>query len=480
MSSLQNYEPGSYRDRDSRVFYDEQGSVCRAVSARALDEWCAVRKARFFQQGVENGCIVRTEQLSEMYAAQAQFADHWAGLLKHEAIPFVSYPFEWPFGMLQDAALLHLDLLADALKEDFTFKDGTAYNVQWKGVQPVFIDIVSFERFVAGQPWAGYRQFCQTFLYPLLLQSYKNIAFHPWLRGRLEGISPLECWNLMSFRDFFRRGIPSHVFLHAWLQSHHTLDAPDTGQALSAAGFGKDLIHGNVQGLKRLVRGLRWSPAESAWSQYGEANSYSPADRQKKENFVRSTVHSRRWRLVWDVGCNTGIYSRIAAENSDYVIAIDADHLAVERLYQALKVEPDPTRAPILPLVNNLLDLSGGVGWRGIERKALIDRGRPELTLCLALVHHLVIGHGVPLRDLLNWFADLQTNLLIEFITKEDLTVRQLLHGRRDNYLDYDQDVFERLLSERFDVISMDSLESGTRKLYFATVRSAACKRSAP
>ena len=151
---------------------------------------------------------------------------------------------------------------------------------------------------------------------------------------------------------------------------------------------------------------------------------------------------------------------------------MDADHQAVERLYQSLKAQPDVKAAPILPIVNNLVDPTGGLGWRGFERQSLSDRGRPELTLCLALVHHLVIGHGVPLEELLTWFADLRTSLVIEFVSKDDPMVQRLLRGRRDNYTDYEPEVFERLLSELFDVVHTETLESGTRKLYFAKARS--------
>lgn len=470
MPMMLSAEPSSYRDRDARVFYDDACGVCRALSARALAEWDAVRQTPFFRQAIDLGHVVRTEQLTNGNLTFESDTEPWAGMLQHEAIPFVSYPFEWSFSMLQDAALLHLDLLDAALAEDFTLKDGTAYNLQWNGIRPVFIDVASFERYAVGQPWAGYRQFCQTFLYPLLLQAYKNVPFQPWLRGRLDGISPQECWNLMSFRDFFRRGVPSHVFLHAWFQSRRELNEVDSTKALAAAGFRKDQIRANAQGLKRLLTRLRWSPPASTWSEYAESNSYSAADRRRKENFVRSAIHSRHWGLVWDVGCNTGVYSRIAAENSDQVIAIDADSQAIERLYQSLKSESG-SRAPILPLVNNLVDLPGGLGWRGEERKKLADRGQPELTLCLALVHHLVIGHGVPLRDLLTWFADLGTSLVIEFVTKDDPMVQQLLRGRRDNYADYDPVLFEQLLSQLFDVVCTETLESETRTLYFVHTR---------
>jgi ribosomal protein L11 methylase PrmA len=373
--------------------------------------------------------------------------------------------------MLKDAALLHLELLAAALVEDVVIKDGTAYNIQWRGTRPVFIDVASFERLSPGHPWAGYRQFCQTFLFPLMMQAYKNVPFQPWLRGRLNGISPQECRNVMSFRDLFRRGVATHVFLHAWLDARQTFQDFDVLQDLPAAGFGKEQILRNVDRLIGLVRRLEWSPPESAWSGYADANTYAPADQRRKEDFVRNVTGSRRWKLIWDLGCNTGTYSRIAAENADCVVALDADQLAAERFYQALKNQPDGNTSRILPLVSDLVDAPGGQGWRGAERKALVDRGRPELTLCLALIHHLVIAMGVPLPELIDWLAGLTTNLIIEFVSKEDPMVRRLLRGRRDNYSDYEPDVFERVLNDRFDVVRSEPLASGTRTLYYAAAK---------
>lgn len=470
-SNALNYEPGSYRDRDGRVFYDASGAVCRALSASAWEEWSAVRDTQFFQQAVVDQCVIPTRELNGQTLHGAMLEGNWAGVLQHELIPFVSYPYEWSFSMLQDAAVLHLDLLSAAIDEDIILKDGTAYNIQWLNARPVFIDIASFERLGAGKAWAGYRQFCQTFLYPLLLQAYKNIPFHPWLRGALDGITPQECRNVMSLRDFFRRGVLSHVWLHSWLQSRPAIDRTDTSRALSSAGFHKEMICNNVRGLRKIVSRLRWSHPQSVWSNYSDSNSYSAADRTTKDEFVRQAVHSRRWDLVWDVGCNTGTYSRIAAENAGLVVAMDADHLAVEKLYRQLRAEPSSQGHNILPLVNNLVDPSVGLGWRGTERKALADRGRPDLLLALALIHHLVIGHGVPLREVLASFAGLGTALVIEFVTKQDPMVQKLLRGRRDNYADYELDVFERQLHELFQVVRSVPLQSGTRYLYFAEVR---------
>ncbi|MFN0054620.1 MAG: methyltransferase [Planctomycetales bacterium] len=474
MPAPPRFDSGSYRDRDGRVFYDAQGGVFRSLSEEALADWHAVSLSRFFGDALARGDVIETELLPPEHPVGHNLSGAWSGVLRHARIPFVSYPYEWSFGMLQDAALLQLALLAAALREDLTLKDGTAYNVQWQGTRPVFIDVASFVPLLPGAPWAGYRQFCQTQLYPLLLQAYKGIDFHPFLRGRLDGISPADCWRLMSLGDLFRRGVFGHVFLHQWLESRPAVDAGDVSKGLPAAGFNKQMIQGNVDRLQKLVGRLRWSPPQSTWSEYAGANRYSDQERELKSRFVRCVVEGRRWKRVWDLGCNTGDYSRIAAENADQVVAFDADHLAVERFYQALKQERSPAAANILPLVNDLVDPSTGLGWRGAERKGLAERGTPELTLCLALVHHLVIGRGVPLRELLDWFASLGTDLIIEFVSRQDPMVQRLLRGRRDNDHDYEQQSFERLLSERFEIVRSEPLLEGARVLYFGRWRGAA------
>ena len=461
------YEPGSYRDRNGRVFY-ASGAVYRALSEQALHAWQTLRSKVFFGRCTGEGKLVSTEQVDPTDAPDAEVAREWAGILKHQAIPFVSYPYEWSFGMLQDAALLQLELLAAALDEDMTLKDGSAFNVQWMGAKPVFIDIPSFETLLPGEPWTGYRQFCQTCLYPLLLQAYKNVAFQPWLRGSIDGIDPEQFRNLMSVRDLLRRGVFTHVYLHAKLQRAWGQTSRNVKVELRSAGFSKALLKANTERLAGLVRDLSWKSAQSTWSDYAANNTYTETDRELKQRFVRNAVMTQPWKLVWDLGCNTGDYSRIAAENAKYVVAMDSDHLAVERLYQALKADG---LSSILPLVSNVADTSPNLGWRGAERKALIDRGKPGLTLCLALIHHIVISANIPLKEFIDWLASLGTNLVIEFVTKEDPMVKTLLRNKQDNYSDYEQGLFERWLSEAFDIACRESLTSGTRTLYYARAR---------
>jgi len=174
--------------------------------------------------------------------------------------------------------------------------------------------------------------------------------------------------------------------------------------------------------------------------------------------------------LAWDLGANTGTFSRIVAEHAEYVVAMDADHLAVDRLYRSAKRDG---LTNLLPMVIDLTDPSPNLGWRGLERKSLLERGRPDLTLCLALLHHLVIGGNIPLPELVAWLAGLGGDLIVEFVTREDARVRQLLRNKTDQYSDYDVGVFEDCLGRHFDVARRFPLASGSRILYHARARRA-------
>ena len=461
-------EGGSFRDPASRVFYRD-GEVLRALSHEGLRDWQALSASAFFARFVKDGKLVATDQLDgDAPLPDAAVLDA-AAVLRHERVPFVSYPYEWPFSMLRDAALLELELLEAALAEDMTLKDASPYNVQWRGARPVFVDVGSFARLAEGEPWAGYRQFCMLFLYPLLLEAYKGVAFQPWLRGRLDGVAPEELRRLLSLGDLLRPGVLSHVVLHARLERRHGGTERDLRGELRAAGFRKELIAANAGRLRKLVARLEPRAEASPWSAYRERNPYSEADAARKADFVREVVATRRWGLVWDLGCNDGRHARIAAERASTVVALDADGTVVDRLYRALR---DERSARVLPLVMDVADPSPGLGWRGRERKPLAERGRPELTLCLALLHHVSIGGNVPVADFVDWLRALGGALVIEFVGRDDPMVRRLLAPKREGmHADYAQEPFERRLTEAFHVERREPLASGTRVLYFARPR---------
>jgi SAM-dependent methyltransferase len=441
-------EPASFRDPEARVVYSADGEVLRELSPRAREDWDALESARFFRRALEDGRIVATEEVEP-------------GVLRHERLPFVSYPYEWPFEMLREAALLQLGLLDEALSEGFVLKDGSPYNVQWRGSEPVFVDVGSFERLREGEPWAGYRQFCALFLYPLMLQAYRGVAPQPFLRGSLEGIEPSQARALLPR---FRRGVLTHVVLHDRLEAKHADRRRDVRSELKAAGFKKELIQANVRRLRKLVSRLSPKRGRSEWAGYRGAAPYTDDDAERKERFVRSAGAAR---LAWDLGANDGRFSRAA--EAEHVVAVDGDERVVGELYCALRAEGSKT---ILPLVVDLADASPARGWRGAERRRLEERGRPDLVLCLALVHHLAIGRNVPFAELVGWLRSLGGRLVIEFADRDDPMVERLLAAKRTEVHEgYGREEFERALRDGFAIERSEELGSGTRTLYLAKPR---------
>lgn len=459
MMLTQEFDPASYRDRSARVFC-RNGLIFRTINDAALHDWNWVSARPFFQTAMTAQQIIGTKLISANECSVT--SSDFVATLQHERLPLITWPYEWCFSMLRDAALLQLELMERSLEEDCILKDASAYNFQFRGTQPVLIDTPSIVRLKPGIPWEGYRQFCQMFLYPLMLQAWKGIHFQPWLRGSLEGILPDQFSRMLSWYDLMRRGAMTHVWLHARLQS--VAETPvSTAASLQAHGFKKQMIQNNIAGLSGVVRRLHWNAARSVWSDYDNVAGPVSRDGHLKEQFVEEVCGSGHWKTVWDLGCNQGRYARIAAKNSDVVIAMDSDHLTIDRLYQQLREEKNRI---IVPMVADLSDPSPGLGWRGRERSPLEHRSRPDLILCLALIHHLVIGRNLLLSDVMQWLASLKATVVLEFVDRSDEQVQRLLRNRLDVFSDYNKETFLGLVVKHFVVQQQVGLPSGTRTLY--------------
>ncbi len=453
---------GSFRDPGGFVF-ERDGRIFRVITRHSLDDWNAFAASEL-RRGLErNRLLIGTRPADA--ASLPEDLEPGAQLVEHERVPFVSYPYEWSFAMLQDAALLTLELVEGALAQDFILKDATPYNVQFIGSRPVFIDVLSFARYREGEPWAGYNQFCKMFLYPLMLQAYKRVPFQSWLRSELEGLDALTFSRLLGLRDRLRSGVLTHVQMHAWLQQRLAADPTSVRRQIRQAGLPKQAIVKNVRGLRRLVERLRAAEEKTVWVEYEHTCSYSDAARKQKEEFVREAVAAQQPRLVWDLGANVGRFSRIAAERAGYVVAMDADATSIDLLYRQLQKDGGEKT---LPLAMNVANPSPDQGWQGRERHSLLARGNPDLVLALALIHHVRISANIPVESFLAWLAATQSPLVIEFVSKEDARVKQLLLNKDDTYDDYDRAAFEACLARWFRLERSQGLEGGTRFLYFA------------
>ena len=327
--------------------------------------------------------------------------------------------------------------------------------------KPVFIDIPSFELLDEGEPWSGYRQFCEMFLFPLMLQAYKGCNFQPFMRAAIGGVDVQTAATLFGFRDRFRKGVLSHVWLQSKLDRRFGGSSENVRSSLKSAGFNRELILVNVRKMQKLVKKLEWKAAGSEWGDYTEFHNYSEDDHVLKENFIRETISSETPQTVWDIGCNTGQFSRIAASGCRQVLSMDIDHVAVERLF----LNPE-TPANILTLVQNVADPSPNWGWRSRERSDLQTRSQPDLVLCLALIHHVVITANIPLAEFIDWLAGLTDKLVIEYVSRQDDKVQTLLRNKEDKYKDYSRESIESNLKRHFDIRAQQDVNNGNRCLY--------------
>ena len=462
---------GSFRDPANRVYeLDSQDMagptrILRGVNKDTLDIYQDLSNQPFFKKAVDNGHVVATKLLAGAdNDARAILADGWAGVLEHTAIPFITYPYEWTFSMLKDAALLQLHLIEKSLENGWTLKDATPYNIQWIGSRPVFIDIPSFEPREDGQPWSGYRQFCSTFLTPLMLRAHLGIDHLPLLRSSIDGIPPMEAARYFTGLKRFKKGVLSHIIFPAKVEYSIAKRERDSAPAKRRTSRNQSLamVLGLVQSLIRLVKKLSIEIHHTDWSQYDKTHSYQAADLDAKKAFVLKHASANRIGYAWDIGCNTGTFSRILSDYCSHVISVDGDHNAVEQLY--LEEKKNRT-SNILPLVMNLGNISPGQGWAGTERLAFDRRRKPDFVLCLALIHHLRMSSNIPNVLFLEWLRSLNAEVILEFVNREDEMVKKLLTNKKEQYEDYNLHHFLMDVEKFFTIDNRESLKDGKREI---------------
>lgn len=426
--------------------------MLRWSRGRAATDLAAAREGGLLDELVRDGLLLPFEDAGE-------------GLVRQETLPFVSYPYEWPFAMLRDAALLHLDVLERSLRHGFTLTDGSAYNVQFRGTRPVFIDLGSFVRHDEGAPWSGYAQFCRHFLGPLLIAAYGRVPYQPWLRASLDGIAPADVSAALGLRDKLRPSVFTNVVLQSFLSARtRDLDPAALGNRVRVP---REALLRQVRGLRRTIARLRSRRRRSDWIDYERARSYTAEGLAVKAAAVSGALESTRPDLVLDLGTNRGEYALLAARAAGSVVAIDGDETGVDDVY--VRARADGSR--VLPLVMDLANPSPDQGWAERERQGLRSRGSADLVMALALVHHLRISVGAPVRAILDWLAELAPAALIEFVPKTDPMVRRLLAWREDVFDDYELDLFERALADRFAIRERVAVPGSERVLYRAERR---------
>jgi hypothetical protein len=489
---------GSFRDPSGYLF-ERDGVLLRAVDPSFADTYDAVVASGLYAALHRDGLLVAHEEVDPALAPAPAHR-----VLRPERLPFVSFPYEWSPAQLRDAALLTLRIQDVALDHGMTLRDASAYNVQFSRGRAVFIDTLSFEPRETEAPWDAYRQFCEHFLAPLALQTEVDVRLRRLLVADVGGV-PLDLAStLLPGRTKLRPGLGTHVHAHA--RATRTREA-DASAERKRARFSDQALRGLVDSLRGTVRKLTWEVGRTTWSDYyADASHYSDAAMRDKEAAVDRFVRRVGPRTVWDLGANTGRFSRIAAASGAHVVAFDIDEGAVEAAWRNITAAPSSgitaapssgitaapssgitaapssgiTAAPssgdgglttdaggeVLPLVLDLANPSPAIGWANEERPSVGERGPVDLVLALALVHHLAIGNNVPLSRVAELLARSARSVVVEFVPKGDPKVDVLLATREDVFPDYTHEGFEAAIGEHFTLAERHAVAESERTLY--------------
>lgn len=446
----------SFRDPSGFLFVD-QGILYRQVNQCCQSDYDRLMESGLYAALQKDGLLIPH---SEVDPANAQ-SELAYKVLRPEPVLYISYPYEWCFSQLKDAALTTLKIQLKALKFGMTLKDASAYNIQFHNGKPILIDTLSFTRYQEGQPWVAYRQFCQHFLAPLALMSYTDVGLNQLLRAHIDGIPlPLTC-KLLPTRCRLRFSLLIHLYLHARSQKQHESAAiKDKAPTVRKTG-----LLGILDSLESAIKSLRWRPAGTEWGEYYSDTNYTDDAMEQKKALVTQLLDQIEPRptIINDLGANTGIFSRIAGKTGALVISQDIDPAAVEKNYLTCSGEK---LTNILPLVLDLTNPSPALGWEHRERLSMLDRGPADVVIALALIHHLAISNNVPFHRIAAFFQKAGKHLLIEFVPKNDSQVQRLLASREDIFPEYTEAAFEAAFEEYFRVEYKLPIRNSERTLY--------------
>ncbi|HSQ34623.1 MAG TPA: class I SAM-dependent methyltransferase [Candidatus Binatia bacterium] len=461
MSPADGRVPGSFRDPNGFVFR-HQGRLYRQIGRPYRQEYEQLIGSGLYRELSAGGLLIRHEEVGPEHACSPDFHV----IIRPALVPFISYPYEWAFGQLRDAALLTLKIQKLALEHGMSLKDASAYNIQYVQGKPLLIDTLSFETYAEGRPWVAYRQFCQHFLAPLALMARRDVRLGQLSRIHLDGVPIDLASRLLPRTTHLRFSLLSHIHLHARSQRHYRNTALDA----SRRTLRRFSFLALIDSLESAVAGLRWQPRGTEWADYYEQNNYTAAAMERKGNLVDEYLRTFAPRQLWDIGANTGQFSRLAATRQIFTVSLDIDPAAVELNYRQCRREDN---AFILPLLGDITNPSPGIGWANRERMSLLERGPVDAVLALALVHHLAIGNNLPFSRIAQMLSGLCRALIIEFIPKEDSQVQRLLSSREDVFPAYHVRAFEEEFSRFFSIARCEKLSPSDRSLYLLKNKSA-------
>ena len=440
----------SFRDPAGFIYKNERGELLRQINHAGAEDFDMLLASGLYDALVEQDLLVSHRTRPAYGQAHA--------VIQPAIIPFISYPFEWSFSQLQDAAQLTLTVQKLALTHGMTLKDASAYNVQLMQGRPIFIDTLSFEKYVPGTPWQAYRQFCQHFLAPLALMAYTDTDLSQLLRVQLDGIRLELATKLLPSRAKVRPGLAMHIVLHGKAQKAKQTEHKRPQRQVSQSG-----LVGILESLERTVRGLHPHKMATEWGDYYDKTNYTAGAADRKAQLITKFVKPLQASTALDLGSNNGLYSRVLNNLGITTVCTDIDPNAVEANYRFAKQHAE-TR--MLPLLVDLTNPGGALGWQNQEREAVHKRLRCDVVMALALIHHLAISNNLPFASIAEYFSKFGPCLLVEFVPKDDSQVQKLLATRKDIFSEYTERSFKDAFGNYYTLRKEAKIAGSKRTLY--------------
>ena len=454
MSSAVIQNSGSFRDPASHVF-EVDGRVFRGLKGECANFTQKFIDSDFASKNLGSSIVQSWKvEKDELLIAgfQTEMINKYDLWLEHEKLEFISYPHEWSFELLRLAALCHLNLNISALQAGFQIKEASSFNIQFKGTNPIFIDIPSFEPYQEGQPWVAYKQFCEMFLAPLAIQSYNRVETQNWLAGSINGINIVDCSSVLPSKSYFNWGLLAHIHLHS--SAVKRITAVTSHRKRKEVIIKKQNLLELFKSLRRCIKKLK-NPARGYWADYECNTSYNELLNSEKEEIVSKFCANSGIKTLVDIGCNAGQFSDVELKAGvEKIYGLDIDGGALDRACKKSGLD-GPRFSPIKYDFSNP---SPSLGWNLKERTDLYSRlPKCDGLICLAVIHHLVIAKNIPLTYFVNMLKRFSGKGIVEFVDKNDPMVLGLLQGRKDVFSDYSLENFLNHMRVLFKVQVLES-----------------------
>jgi len=439
----------SFRDPSGFIF-SKNGKIYRQINPIFFNTFTFFLESGLYQDLVDSGFLVPHEVVEKNKSNIIIFPYQ---------LSFISYPYEWCFSQLKDAALLTLDIQLKALEYGMTLKDASAFNIQFENSNPIFIDTLSFEKYHEGEPWIAYRQFCQHFLAPLLLAKYTHMSSLKYSQLFIDGIPLDVAVSQLPLKAFLRPSVFIHIYLHSQAQKINSKKSFTTNKK-----FSLNSLKGLINSLKSLVSSLNFGKEETEWGDYYTFTNYDKSSAQNKESIILKFIESAKPANLVDLGGNNGRYTRLALKSIKNCLLFDIDYNAIESSYKTSKKYSE------IGLNSYILDLvspSPSIGWLNHERDSIFERIGADMVLALALIHHICISNNVPMSNVVKLFEKITRKwLIIEFVPKNDSQVQKLLNSRKDIFESYNHDSFLEEFSRKFEIVDSVKVHEMDREIF--------------